>query len=111
MGLRDGRRRVVLLAGLLVGASLTGPSRAAAAVPRWQIAFDSNRAGSFDIYVTKADGSRVVRLTFGPTDDEIVDWSPDGSRIAFVHLPDGMNGRAAIICTVNADGTALHRLR
>ena len=36
---------------------------------------------------------------------------PDGSTIAFVHLPDGMNGRAAIICTVNADGTAVRHLR
>jgi Tol biopolymer transport system component len=38
-------------------------------------------------------------------------WSPDGSRIAFVHMPDGMNGDAALICVVNADGTALRSLR
>jgi Tol biopolymer transport system component len=38
-------------------------------------------------------------------------WSPDGSRIAFVHLPDGMNGGTARICTVGADGAALRCLR
>jgi Tol biopolymer transport system component len=37
-------------------------------------------------------------------------WSPDGSRIAFVHMPDGMNGEVRAIFVVNGDGTGLQRL-
>ena len=35
-------------------------------------------------------------------------WSPDGGRIAFVHMPGGMAGKVARICTVSAAGTGIH---
>ena len=59
-----------------------------------------------------ADGSDQKKLlTLDKGDAVDPRWSPDGSRFVFVHLPDGIDGGAAVICTVNADGTALRRLR
>ena len=56
-----------------------------------------------------SDQKKLVTLEQGDAVDPR--WSPDGSTIVFVHLPDGMSGSAAIICTVNADGSGLRRLR
>jgi Tol biopolymer transport system component len=72
--------------------------------PSWspdgaRIAFTSARAGGFDIYTMKADGSDVQRVTttgmaFGP------DWSPDGTRLAYMDA----SGDTAIH-VIDADGT------
>lgn len=85
--------------------------------PSWspdgrRLAFMSWRNGKTEIFTMNADGSAQQKLVSMERGDAVDPrWSPDGSRIAFVHLPDGMNGSAAIICVVNADGTALRRLR
>jgi Tol biopolymer transport system component len=85
--------------------------------PSWspdgqRLAFMSWRRGKTEIFTMKADGSdQKVLVSMERGDAVDPRWSPDGSTIAFVHLPDGMNGSAAIICTVNADGTALRHLR
>ena len=66
--------------------------------PAWspdgsQIAFASDRNGNYDIYVMRADGSKVVQLTRDPLanlyylrspTDSMPAWSPDGERIAFI---------------------------
>jgi Tol biopolymer transport system component len=74
--------------------------------PAWspdgtRIAFSSERDGNAEIYVMKADGSGVTRLTNTKADDGDPSWSPDGKRIAFV---SGRNGKAEIF-TMNADGS------
>ena len=85
--------------------------------PSWspdglQLAFMSWRNGRTEIFTMKSDGTdQKVLVSMDPGDAVDPRWSPDGSQIAFVHLPDGMNGSAAIICVVNANGTALRRLR
>ena len=57
--------------------------------PAWspdakQIAFASDRAGSYDIWLMQADGSNPTKLTDSEMHDVLPVWSPDGSHILFV---------------------------
>jgi Tol biopolymer transport system component len=83
------------------------------------IAFDSNRtdpnpttcvqpsAGcGRDIFVMRADGSKVRQLTFDPGDDEWPEFSPDGSLVAY---STSVNGVYAIY-TVNVRTLAVRKL-
>ena len=47
------------------------------------IAFSSNRAGNYDVYVIPAAGGKPRQLTFHSADDNVVGWTPDGQRIVF----------------------------
>jgi TolB protein len=64
-----------------------------------------------ELYVINADGTNMKQLTFN-TDEGIAeaapDWSPDGTRLAFMCKPPN---RVAEICVmnVNADGTVTDR--
>jgi len=52
--------------------------------PDWRlIAYSSDRAGNFDIWVQQADGSNPVQVTKNPAHDWQPDWSPDGRQIVF----------------------------
>ena len=62
--------------------------------PAWspdgrRIAFSSNRAGNFEIWVMWADGSGATRLTNNAALDAEPAWSPDGTKIAFQSDRDG----------------------
>ena len=47
------------------------------------IAFSSNRAGNYDVYVIPATGGKPRQLTFHSEDDTVVGWTPDGRKIIF----------------------------
>ena len=47
------------------------------------IAYASDRAGNFDIWVQAIDGSQPRQLTHSPSPDTQPAWSPDGTRIVF----------------------------
>jgi len=56
--------------------------------PAWSpdgssIAFMSGRAGTFDVFVMRADGSDQRPVTTGASYDTEPTWSPDGSRIVY----------------------------
>lgn len=75
--------------------------------PAWSsdgrfIAFASRRDGRSHIYVMRADGSDVRRLTSGPADDESPTWSPSGGRIAFA--------RAGALYVVSEEGGRARRV-
>jgi TolB protein len=106
---------------------LQAPARAAGRAVRTNglIAFSSNRAGNFDIYVIAPDGSGLKRLTTSPLQESDPAWSPDGSRIAFVryascplHLPacalDLVSGNvvagSGAVFVMNADGSHVRQL-
>jgi tricorn protease len=48
-----------------------------------QIAFASDRHGSFDVFIMPAEGGASTRLTFHSSADSPSDFSPDGSHILF----------------------------
>jgi Tol biopolymer transport system component len=64
---------------------------------------------NFDIWTMNADGSDQTRLTTHGADDRSPDWSPDGSKIAFVSLRSSADGRGDIY-VINVDGTNPERL-
>lgn len=79
--------------------------------PSWspdgkQIAFVSTRDGSSQIYVMKADGSNVQRLTNNKSEDATPSWSPDGKQIVFVSTRDGNSQ----LYVMNTDGSNVQRL-
>src|SRR5687768_10118363 len=56
--------------------------------PRWspdgrRIAFNSDRSGSYNLYVMDADGGNVTRLTDHPGADYDPTWLPDGESMVF----------------------------
>ena len=67
----------------------------------------SDRAGNNEIYVMKADGSGVTRLTNNAANDEAPTWSPDGSRIAFASTRQSTYRQ---IYVMRADGSNVIRL-
>ena len=82
--------------------------------PAWspdgkRIAFESNRDGNYEIYVTDTDDSKVRRLTHTKgksKSSENPDWSPDGRRIAFESNRDGKSE----IYLMDADGSNVKRV-
>jgi TolB protein len=68
---------------------------------RW-LAYDSDRAGNFDIYKLRLDGtSDPVPLTTNPANDFAPVWSPDDQLLAFHTARNGTRD----IYTVRAEGT------
>jgi Tol biopolymer transport system component/DNA-binding winged helix-turn-helix (wHTH) protein len=67
-----------------------------------QIAFESDRTGASEIWVSRSDGKQCRRLTniFGPNTSS-PRWSPDGSMLAF---NSGFQGRAAIFVVKTSGG-------
>ena len=59
-----------------------------------------------DIYVVNADGSNLLNLTSGPTENSRADhpsWSPDGTRIAYTYAPSSLKVVAATGGAIDAD--------
>jgi dipeptidyl aminopeptidase/acylaminoacyl peptidase len=82
-------------------AALLPATAGAAATTAGTVAFESNRAGNFDIFTMAATGAGQARLTTDPADDLDPAWSPDGSRIAFASRRAG----SLDIWVMNADGS------
>jgi TolB protein len=70
------------------------------------IAFSSNRDGNNEIYVSRANGTGVRRLTNSPGIDVSPSWSPDGSKIAFTSDRTGLPA----VYIMESDGSDQHRL-
>ena len=49
---------------------------------RW-IAFSSNRAGNYDVYVIPSQGGQPRQLTFHTGNDLVAGWTPDSQKVIF----------------------------
>ena len=65
-----------------------------------RIVFSNLVFDNYEIYVMDADGGNRENLTNHPVDDWEPDWSPDGTKIAFVSRRSG----GYQICVMDADG-------
>ncbi len=71
-----------------------------------RIVFSSSHDDNSDVYVARADGSAVKRITDARGIDISASWSPDGKRIAFVSERAG----TPQIYSMAADGSDVRRL-
>ncbi len=77
-----------------------------------QIAFTATRdGGRQQVYVMDPDGYNQQDISNSPGQDAHPNWSPDGSKIAFVSNKDTGGGNAnSEIYKMNADGSGQTRL-
>ena len=76
-----------------------------------RIAFWRHEHGGASLYVVGADGTGLKRVkAFSKGLADKIDWSPDGSRIAFSTPDFDRPGLAANVYTVRPDGTGLIQL-
>jgi TolB protein len=105
---QDGTAHIYVLKSDGTGATALTSGPVADGAPAWSpdgtlIAFGRYGQG---IFVVRADGSGLVRLTSDPSDTD-PDWSPDGTRIAFARSSaPGLQD----IYVMGADGSAVTRL-
>ena len=113
--------KAFLLCALLLAAGLVGASPAVLGQekrapvyyfnPEWspdgkQIAFESTRDGKHAVYVVRADGEGLRKLTSGETDDQQPRWSPDGKQLVFISTRD----KHLQLYVMDADGARQRRL-
>jgi len=75
----------------------------------YQIVFQSNRDGNWEIYKANIDGSGQVNLTNHPDNDGFASVSPDGNKIVFLSGRD-RDGDGSDIYIMNNNGSQLLRL-
>jgi TolB protein len=58
-----------------------------------------------DVWVMRADGTRLFNLTSDPVNEGSPAWSPDGTRLAFTSEPNGSSGALSVeIIDAGGDG-------
>ena len=79
-----------------------------------KIVFTSNRTGTSQVWLMNADGSDQRQLTFdSQPKDQVPDWSPDGSKIAYLADTHGiadMGNSWGDIWVMNANGSDQHTI-
>ncbi len=75
-----------------------------------QIAFSSNRHGSYDIFVVGARGGKPRRLTFDAASDMACGWSPDGKNVLFASTRSMAFPPSYELFTVPAEGGRVRRI-
>src|SRR5438874_11059573 len=69
-----------------------------------EIAFSSNRHGTYDVFVIPVHGGRPRRLTYDSADDLVTGWSPDGSRVLFASTRQSDYPSRQELYTIPKDG-------
>jgi TolB protein len=90
----------------LAGAAAAGVERGPVAGGPAVLAFASDRDGDSELYLIRADGRGLRKLTSNRAGDYGPAWSPDGRRIAFASNRRGDDD----VYVIGADGRGLKRL-
>jgi TolB protein len=98
--------RGLLILGLATAALAAGAASARSEQLPGRIVFTSKRDGDHELYVMRADGKGLRRLTRNRVDDTCPAWSPDGRRIAFSR--NRYSGGDLFV--MRADGSGLRRV-
>jgi uncharacterized protein YjdB len=80
--------------------------QAALSPDRTRVAFSSNRATNYDLYVMDADGRNLQRLTSNPGNEGEPAWTPDGKRIVYT----ATTGATTQIAIISVDGAENRQL-
>jgi Tol biopolymer transport system component/uncharacterized protein YjdB len=64
---------------------------------RTRIAFSSDREGSYDLYLTDADGGNLQRLTSDPGREGEPVWTPDGTRLVYTFTSQGVQPQLYVL--------------
>ncbi len=99
---------------MLAAAAVALPSQAAFATfpgENGKIVFFSERDGNAEIYTMNSDGSGQTRLTENDASDLEPEWSPDGSKIAFIsNRGNSIPDRGFNVFIMDPDGSAQTKL-
>ncbi len=76
---------------------------------RW-IAFTGNFEGNYDVYVMPSEGGATRRLTFHPSRDDVMGWTPDSNGVLFRSRRNSSQGGVNRLFTVNINGGLPHEL-
>jgi Tol biopolymer transport system component len=106
-GIEVKKRKHVALGLVLAGLTVVAPAWASFPGENGRIVFQSNRAGSPELYSMNEDATDIRRLTWNNVPDQVPRVSPDGSRIVFARTVAGIDQD---IWIMNADGTGERRL-
>jgi len=68
------------------------------------IAYTANYQGNVDVYSISINGGQSTRHTWHPGADTAIDWSPDGSVIAFTSARERLAGRSAQLFHSHPEG-------
>ncbi len=75
-----------------------------------QVAFSSNRHGTYDVFVMPVKGGRPTRLTFDSADDLVTGWSPDGKQVLFASTRSADFPHRQELYAIPASGGAARRV-
>src|SRR5687768_12529242 len=92
---------------LVVAVTVATPAWASFPGENGRVVFQSNRAGSPELYSMNADATDIRRLTWNAVSDAAPRVSPDGGRIVFTRTVSGIDQD---IWIMNADGSGERQL-
>ena len=73
------------------------------------IAFTGDYDGNADVYVMNTHGGGITRVTWHPSNDQVVGWHPVTGKIIFNSAREAFN-RFSNLYMINPDGTGLEKL-